>query len=570
MRVRMVRCFGVFVLWLVGVCLGSVPMPVHSSEPEAVPVETRVKKATVFPSMARIERAGSVALSSKGPVRVDLVGLSQHANQETFQFGGSGTARVRVLGTALERVFATGEIDEEVRKLSEKLEELQREDRALIDEIDAARAERKFVESLVSTYAKDSSSNLALKRMNVGDWAKAGEFVRGGISRLAAKIRDFDKKRAELKKEIETLQTQLNQLRSKKGRWTTVAHVDLDVLKPGRFELTAVYLLPQARWSMVYDARVFPDKGDVEVGVYATVAQNTGTDWEDVELVLSTARPAVGGTIPELYPRYVNVQPPMRDRRKSAARSAPAMAESASMDGLAVAGGAFDEDAAEEEIYRANMAQATVDTVGLATFTAPSKSRIPSDNQIHKIFLLSKVWQAATHYEAAPELSPHAYLAAKTENRFDFPMLAGLMNLFIEDDYVGRANLQTTQAGEELVLPFGVDERVRVERRLLNRKRSESGVFDKSTRIHYRYLIKVTNTYSSKAVSVKLHERLPVSQNEKIKVELGEKTTKGYEKDREKPGVLTWELELPKGKSREITLEYIIEHPKDWAIYGAP
>ncbi len=551
MRDSNIRRFGWGTWFWLGLFCLILPSWVAAVETETVlPVETTVKQATVFPSMARVERTGSVTFTGKGPVRLDLVGLSRHATQESFQFGGEGSARVRVLGSALERKFATEEIDEEIKLLTAQLENFQRKDQEFSDEISAVQSEKKFVESLVSTYAKDTSSNLALRKMNVNDWMKAGEFVSRKVSGLSAKIREFDKKRAELKKEMQNAQTQLNQLRSKRGRWTTVAHVDVEVLKPGRFALSATYLVPNARWSMVYDARIFPDKGDVEVGVYATVVQNTGTDWNDVELVLSTARPSISGTIPELYPRYVNIQSPqpvLGKSRKRLEETAPEAMEDESM--LAGTGAMGALLTGNDARRRFEMAQATLDTVGMATFTAPTKSRIPSDNQVHKIFLLSKVWQAASHYEVAPEISPHAYLAAKTENRFDFPMLAGEMNLFMQDDYVGRASLQTTQAGEELTLPFGIDERVRVERRLLNRKRSESGVFEKSTEMQYRYSIKVSNTYSTKAVSVKLHERILCPRTRKSASNWVKRRQKVSKKIERNPVYSPGRWIFPKGKT---------------------
>lgn len=61
------------------------------------------------------------------------------------------------------------------------------------------------------------------------------------------------------------------------------------------------YQVSQACWSPSYDVRVWVDDDEaphLEIGYYGLVKQNTGEDWNNCSLILSTATPSVGGSPP--------------------------------------------------------------------------------------------------------------------------------------------------------------------------------------------------------------------------------------------------------------------------------
>ena len=565
------------VLWVTVVTIAMAWMPVFAAtdDPDrnAIEVSTDIFEASVFPTMAQVERKGVVNLKARGMHTLDLTGLSDQLNIDSFQVGGKGTAKIRIIGSSLERVFSTRDVDSEIAVLVETVEKLQREDNVLVDAIEAAAAEKKFVYALQSTYSQEASKNMANRPLRIKDWKNAGAFVHKRLQELSAAMRDNEYRRADIRKKITEAQSQLNALRSKSGHWTIVAHVDIEVLSPGSFTVNAKYLLPNAYWSMTYDARLNPGTSNVEVGCYATIVQNTGEDWKNVTLVLSTAQPSVSGTIPELYPRYIDFYHPrtyntrtLSDERELYGEKAMAEAAPASvMQKKEMKQGDFD----QPEMV-AEMAQATVETVGMTTFTAPRRTDIPSDNQVHKVFLLSKSWKAETHYEVIPALSQYAYLAAKTTNNFDFPLLAGTLSIYMGENFVGRADIKTTQAGDELLLPFGIDERIKVERVLLNRKEKEQGIINKDTVLTYKYRISVTNTDRNKAATIRMYEQLPISNNKEIVVKKLKNSDKGWKKHESTPGIMVWDGSVAPGKKKDIRFDFVIEYPKGKQISGAP
>jgi len=565
--------------WMIVLCTVAVlaaGLAASAGEHDAggIGVETRIIKATVFPNHAEITRQGETTLAAKGPARLDLLGLGYTLSPDSFRVGGAGTAQVRIVGTSLEQVYNTRDMDNQIAELTALRNELQAKDQALKDDMDSYENQKRFVSSLTAAYAQKEGENMGSRPLNIKDWQGAGEFIQRQIQGIYQRIRQAQQQRTDLAEKIAKINADLNNIQSKRGRWSTTAHVEVDVLKPGAFSLTATYLMPGAWWNMQYDARLDPRTGEVEMGAYASIRQQTGEDWDEVTLALSTADPSISGSIPELQSTYVDFLEPLPTRTRSTlsygggeAAQAPEMMSAA----LYEADEAEKNDASGEQTrYEAQQVEATVDTVGLATFTAPRKVTAPSDNKMHKVFLLSRTWATQPHYELVPELSPYAYLAARTTNNFEFPLLAGDIALYQGGDYVGKASIGTVQAGEEMLLSFGVDNRVTVSRTLLNRKEKQQGVINKDTVLNYRYVLSVRNTRKDKDVTVRLYERMPVSRQKDIVVTLDAGSDKNFKPVDQKPGVMMWEQTVKAGATVDIPLNYTIQYPRNKTIIGAP
>src|SRR5207302_725000 len=70
-------------------------------------------------------------------------------------------------------------------------------------------------------------------------------------------------------------------------------------VKPGA-RLLVSYFISGARWYPGYDIQLVPDKGQVLVNFAGLVSQETGEDWEAVQLTLSTAVPSQATEFPRL------------------------------------------------------------------------------------------------------------------------------------------------------------------------------------------------------------------------------------------------------------------------------
>jgi uncharacterized protein (TIGR02231 family) len=268
--------------------------------------------------------------------------------------------------------------------------------------------------------------------------------------------------------------------------------------------------------------------------------------------------------VPKLDPVYLTrVAPPPPPRMPYA--SAPGRARS-QREAAPQAPSAAPLADAQEVAMEAPVAQVEQGLLA-ATFTAPRRQSVDGSGQSRKIALARFPLEATLVRTAAPRLDAAAFLTARAVNETGFPLLAGEAGVYVGEDFVGKAALPFTPAGGELELAFGRDERVEVDRKVLERKRESAGLLTKDDVVRYRVRIAVKNRYAA-PVGVKLLDLVPVSRDEKISVELLEGTTAPTRDDPERPGVRVHELALAPREEKVVELRYLVRTPRGFPVAG--
>ena len=108
-------------------------------------------------------------------------------------------------------------------------------------------------------------------------------------------------------------------------------------------------------------------------------------------------------------------------------------------------------------------------------FEVPGRSDVPADGADHRVVLRQETLAATVAYRAVPALNPAAFMMARGTAPADYPLLSGPVRLFVGGAYLGSFVLPETAARGELTLPFGVDNRIKVERTVLPQSRESSG-----------------------------------------------------------------------------------------------
>ncbi|RCN47837.1 hypothetical protein ANCCAN_06031, partial [Ancylostoma caninum] len=72
-----------------------------------------------------------------------------------------------------------------------------------------------------------------------------------------------------------------------------------------------------ASWKPAYDIRAVTtaegeQENKIKLCYYGLVEQNTGDDWNDTDMVLSTASPSVGGCAPQLATLSASIHRPSK------------------------------------------------------------------------------------------------------------------------------------------------------------------------------------------------------------------------------------------------------------------
>ncbi|HEX9289324.1 MAG TPA: mucoidy inhibitor MuiA family protein [Anaeromyxobacteraceae bacterium] len=530
---------------------------------------SRVDAVTVYRTGARVTRVARVDVGG-GDARVLLAGLPDGLDDDSIRVEGRGTAQVRLYGVTVERVTAERAMAAEARAAEARIEKLQDEDRALDDRARAAAARAKFVESLRSSYSEERAKNLAVRPVSPKEWADLVAFVDRELAAAATDAREAATARRDLARRTEAARAELEKLSAKRGATTKRVAVEIAAEKPGSVTFAVSYTVPSAGWQPIWDARLAPHDAKVELAFQGSVWQRTGEDWQDVKLTVSTAAPARGLFVPALETRWLDREAPVaRHALAGAPSAAPPRAASEAKRARPSFRVAEEEEAPlEPTIVAAQEAQATVEE-GLvaASFTSPRRESVDGAGQARKIALARFPLDADLTRTAAPRIDRAAFLTAKLVNGTGFPLLAGTAGVYVGDQFVGRAPLPFTPAGGELKLAFGADDRVEIDRRVLERKHDTAGLVNKDDVWSYRVRTTVKSRWGE-PVKVTLLDLVPVARDGEIHVEVLDGSTKATREDPERPGVRSWELTLAPKEEKVIELRYEVRMPRGFAVAG--
>jgi uncharacterized protein (TIGR02231 family) len=387
--------------------------------------------------------------------------------------------------------------------------------------------------------------------------------------KLATERASLDESKEELQNKINTVQQQLNELRGSGGKAFKTVTVRVSAPAAGSLDVALAYTVPGASWAPSYDARVLSTERAVALGYFGIVRQNTGEDWKNVMLTLSTARPGLGGAAPTLGAWNLDVysaialrqKAEMEGRQNMMAKSAREMAAPAAM----AVGGMADMSVQPEE-KDAEMASATIEAGATsASFKLAVASSIPSDNSPQKVPVTSAKLTTTPEYNTVPKRLATAYLTAKVYNNSEFPLLAGAMNVFLDGTFVATSSLRTVMPGEKFDLALGADEGISVKHKRVTRFAEDTGLTNSGRRVTYEYLITIQNNKKT-AERVLVADQVPLSKNEKIVVKVSAPDAKDVKPTDE--GLLKWSLDLKPGEKRELTVKFAVEFDKEVNVTG--
>jgi uncharacterized protein (TIGR02231 family) len=294
----------------------------------------------------------------------------------------------------------------------------------------------------------------------------------------------------------------------------------------------------------------------------ARVRQNSGEDWRGVALSLSTTRPQGSTGAPRLSSEFIDIAPPPQPAPAPmvlarAMKSDAAMFETGMV--MAAAPEAFAVDMVES--------QATVDLSGFqALFEVPGRVDVAGGGAAKKLRLGTFRLPVELEVRSTPLVDPAAYLHAAFTLDAPSALLPGEVALYRDGVYVGDGQLPLINVGERHELGFGVLDQVQVKRIEVTASKGRQGLIKSENTDERHYRIKVTNRHT-RALPVRVLERLPVPRHDKIRIEtLAGTSSFGQENVDDRRGVVAFTKEIAAGGEAVFELHYRIAWPKDERI----
>jgi len=548
------------IIFLVSIFLLSV----SSAQADTIPATSEISNVTVFSDRALITRQVNLQLK-KGEHQIVFSALPPMIEEDSISVKGEGKAGVILFGAQKIKQQLDDPQAEKVKYLQAQIESKTSERHQVENRQLVLQQKKAFLSSIQAATSEQIGKELVTKQPSVTTAMEFLAFLDRELSGVFEEKEKTDLQIREISKQIDRLRRELNDLAGGLYRVQSTVAVDIEVQKEGNFRLELSYRVPGARWEPVYEARVNGGKEEVVLQGYGLVRQNTGEDWKNVTLQLSTAKPAIGGQMPEIQTWYLRKYEPQvynMSRQNFAAKTA--MMQEPAMGGVSA-------DVMEEMSQEAVMAQAQVNTGGPAvTYTISKAETIESNQQPKKVAIFSQTMPGTFAYEATPKLSPFAYLRAKVTNDSEQLLLAGQVQIFLDGAFVGKSLIHNIGPNEKFDLFLGIDERVKVDRKQLKGKEDESilpTLHGKTQTIDYEYVIEIENYHTSK-IDLLVYDQIPISEHDEIKIERIELNPKTELSDENKPGVYVWAFNLKPKEKKEIHIQYRVKYPTKFTVIG--
>ena len=521
---------------------------------------SRITGVTVYPDRAMTTRSASLSLKP-GSYLVTFDSLPPLVQDDSVRVEGRGSAGVTIVGLEVKREFLEQSGDKRVKEIDEEIRTLERQSGGLDAKKAGVTSQKAFLDSIRVAWGDRISKELAIGKPASAELLEASAFVGAGVTRAEEQNRDLDMEKRQLRDRIDALRRQRDEAAGSRRKESKTVEVSLEVFREGALTLDLSTVTARAGWEPSYDVRLAADGSTAGLTFRALVRQQTGEDWKDVDLNLSTSRPSAGGAPPELYPWRISFYRPMP-------MAAPAMASAprGTMKLGRTMGDAAGYGASEAVQESAPAEYLTAEASSQQTsvsFHIPRTVDIPSDNSQHGSMVALELLPVSLEFLALPKLSPFVFLRSEIINRASYPLLPGRVNIFTGSTFTGSSYLKKVAAGEKFDLFFGTDDQVTVKREEL-KQHAEAGLFGRN-RMSYRYRIEVQN-FRKDDQTVTVRDQLPLAGDAEIKVTLDEPSIKPDEiRD---DGSLTWKLPLKAGEKRELTFGILVEYPRDREVTG--
>ncbi len=544
---------------------------------------TDISGVTLYSDRAEVTRSAEMTLY-EGEYELTVKDLPYALLDQSLRVNGSGTASAKITDIKIETDYIDTLPTNRLKDLQEQLASIVSEEKIYTDRLSLLAKEKELLE-LIKLNVTGQGKDKETPKPTFEDWNKLFLFYDSNVEKLNVEIRSLEKKKSDMNAKKSNLQNQINQLSGYSRSTKKKIVLSVSVGKAGTMKFDLAYVIAGARWYPVYDVRVSPDDKNVEFVYYAMISQTTGEDWKNVTMAISTARPNISGSMPQLSAWYLSVYNPnyygsldgALDQIGGLGAASGAGAAKSAMRSGKKSDKAYEAEVAKEEMQALQVENALVETKSTSVvFKIGKRATIPSDNFDHKVLISVASLKSEFAYSTAPKLAELAYLKAQIENTTDVPFIAGQANVFFGNSFVGTSRMNTVIPTEKFNVFLGIDEGIRVKREQVKDYQAEKGFFSKSTKKSFEYKITI-ESFKKTEDTITVQDQWPVSQDERIKIEA---VLPEFEKDKstalhpngviEKKGngIVEWRLRIKPKQKIELRIKYNVEYGKDIQIDG--
>ncbi|KIC32016.1 DUF4139 domain-containing protein [Leisingera sp. ANG-S5] len=526
---------------------------------DTIPVSSTVSEVTLYPGLAEVTRSAALTLP-EGRHRLILQNVPRTAALETLQVEIAGARRVATL--LRENYVPPRDADDpEVEAAEARVREVEARIAAVRDEAAQARAGVRAAEASIG-FLQQLGTNEGLAQADAVALSEIARMISAeaaGASQAAvaseAEARRIELQMQDLEEELAEAQAALAAITLEDDDRLYIA-VDIEAEQAGEGAVKVSYYTAGAGnigWQPSYEMHLNTvTEQQVILKRAVMLVQDTGENWQDVALTLSTAVPGDQGSPSVLHPWLRRIEEPQPPRAlKSMGQDVAEMS--------ALAEPVLEAPIVEE--YRSPGWGADLGGAA-ATYRFGLPVSIASGADLLRLEMDSLTAEAKVQAVAVPSRDDTAYRVATFTNTFAEQLLASdEVPRFVDGKLVTVEDFAGLAPGAEMDAGFGPIEGLQLRRDVLGQSEGEQGLISRSNAQVQKVEITVENL-TAQDWPVRVLDRVPYSQQDDLEITWSATPRPAEENVEKQRGILAWDLELGAGESETIQLDTTLSWPE--------
>jgi len=493
-------------------------------------VKTKTRKVTVYLSGAEMNFKETVVLK-RGENVIQFKGLSSSLVNESVQVAVENGVELVSVSAKSEQLLPN-EVNPELRAMNDSISVLEDQIVMIDNQIDAYNMEK---QTLIQNQRIGTTSAPVLLQ----ELTKAADFFRERTLKINNSLTVLNKKLKILNNRLTFARETLNKESAKTDTSRYALEVIVNSKEAGAMDFAVRYLVTGAEWQASYDIVATEIDKPVALKYKAQIYNNTGIDWKEVTLSLSTGDISISASRPYLTAWILNYS---------------SVANEGYINTLSQN---ISQTKQENEVAIEERAASELNT----TFNIEQRHSVKADGTPYHIQLTTEMLQASFEYLSVPKMELSAFLIAKVTGWEKLNLIDGTANIYYQNTYIGESTISTRLIGDTLELSMGRDNQVVVSRTKLEDKGSTPAIGAKRSE-SFIYEIQVRNNRAV-PVAIKIQDQVPVAQENDIVVEVADISGANLDVS---SGRLQWFKTLPPGDVLKYRIAFAVRYPKNKTV----
>ncbi len=507
-------------------------------------VKSTLTDATVYTQGAMLSHTASI-VAEKGSQVVQVSGVSNNIDASSILVSLPSTSHLVSISTKV---------------VSSEKKNMSYEEQLLVDSFQDLTDKQQDLNNLIQTeqfavgLVKKNDMIFSSKENTTTDVVKAYTEYKKLLNDSHENIQSAQRSLEGINNKLELLKAEITD----RGIWTknkTVLELALQNDAAGTQKVNISYYTPNCRWVPSYHISNKDAQPSIDLEYKASIMQNTGFDWNDVHLSISTGNPQKSNLQPTITAWFLKYYVPVYNENGSV--------------GYANSGNRIQSYDSEMDKAMSQVAESkalntsTNNLIATNVFEINTPYDVKSGNLAVLAHIKTYTIPATIYFYCVPKLDKEVYMLASFTLEQSAELLPGEALIMSSGDFVGKTNLDPYMISDTMKLSLGRTPAVQVKRETIKASCKTSTIGNKTTTTRF-YNFDIYNGLQ-REIRLVVKDNVPIATDKTMEVSVKE-LSRGELKEDSK--IVTWDFEMAPRAKKEFAFGYEVKHLKDRTIPG--